>query len=194
MNHENSTKYSIGDRVAMATPSWGIGLIEDEMVHDVDGQETQGWKISLRHGKIFLPFESANSGMRPLVSKEKALQLLTVLRDRNAAKDSRTSKERYEAFETSIVSMNADEMARILRDFYNLSGPFGTGDRKMIYELEEMLFKEISLVTGLPEGALEAEMSDYRDLTPAVSNKVSAEKPRTSWLDKIKNRLFKVNQ
>ena len=104
--------------------------------------------------RIMIPTSSSeNVGLRSIVNKKEAIEVLNILKDRAIEIDSQTWNRRYREYMEKIKTGSIFEVAAVLRDLFLLSvdKDLSYGERKMLDTAKGLLVKELSIAQDVEE-------------------------------------------
>jgi CarD family transcriptional regulator len=96
---------------------------------------------------------SEHVGLRSIVNKQEALEVIDILKDRAIEIDSQTWNRRYREYMEKIKTGSIFEVAAVLRDLFLLSADkdLSYGERKMLDTAKSLLVKELSIAQDVEE-------------------------------------------
>ena len=118
-------------------PAHGVGVIKSIETQQVAGIDQKFYVLEILGNsmRIMIPTSSSeNVGLRSIVNKKEALEVLNILRDRAVEIDSQTWNRRYREYMEKIKTGSIFEVAAVLRDLFLLSvdKDLSYGERKML--------------------------------------------------------------
>jgi CarD family transcriptional regulator len=137
-------------------PAHGVGVIraiEKQQVAGID-QTFYVLEIIGNSMRIMIPTSSSeNVGLRSIVNKKEASEVLNILRDRAIEVDSQTWNRRYREYMEKIKTGSIFEVAAVLRDLFLLSvdKDLSYGERKMLDTAKGLLVRELSIAQNVEE-------------------------------------------
>jgi len=137
-------------------PAHGVGVIraiETQQVAGID-QTLYVLEIIGNSMRIMIPTSSSeNVGLRSIVNKKEASEVLNILRDRAIEVDSQTWNRRYREYMEKIKTGSIFEVAAVLRDLFLLSvdKDLSYGERKMLDTAKGLLVRELSIAQNVEE-------------------------------------------
>lgn len=111
--------------------------------------------------KLFIPADSGNIGLRPVMTKESALELVAQMRDMEpiAVKN---EKEREKVFKEIIHNGNCKDISRIIKSLYlRKKARLAEGkkavsmDEKYLFMAREQLYGELAVSLGIEKNGVE---------------------------------------
>lgn len=144
-------------------PGHGVAKIESIETTEILGTKQTVIKLLILEtgSKIFLPEDKATAnGMRAIISKEEADQVMQILKMRDIKIDNQTWNRRYREYSEKIKTGSVFEIAEVLRDLFILKvdKELSFGERKMLDTAKSLLMKELSLATNKDENQQEEEV------------------------------------
>ena len=141
-------QFKIGDHAVY--PGHGVGRIDKIEVKEILGTKHEFYSlIILETGmKVMIPAANIKSvGLRPLMSKEEAAQVVQILKEKNVKIDTQTWNRRYREYTDKINTGSVVEIAAVIRDLYLLKvdKELSSGEKTMLSKAKGYLIKELSL-------------------------------------------------
>jgi CarD family transcriptional regulator len=99
-------------------------------------------------------------GLRPIISKTEAEEVIGILKQTNVKIDNQTWNRRYREYMEKIKTGGVREIAEVLRDLFLLKvdKELSFGERKMLDTARSLLIKELILATGRDQLEQEGEV------------------------------------
>lgn len=140
-------------------PAHGVGVIRSIESQKVAGVNQTFYVLEILGNsmRIMIPTaSSAHVGLRSIVNKKQASEVLDILRDRAIAIDSQTWNRRYREYMEKIKTGSIFEVAAVLRDLFLLSADkdLSYGERKMLDTAKGLLVKELSIAQEMEEDTI----------------------------------------
>ncbi|MEJ2137249.1 MAG: CarD family transcriptional regulator [Desulfofustis sp.] len=137
-------------------PAHGVGVIKSIETQQVAGVDQKFYVLEILGNsmRIMIPTSSSeNVGLRSIVNKKEALEVLNILKDRAIEIDSQTWNRRYREYMEKIKTGSIFEVAAVLRDLFLLSvdKDLSYGERKMLDTAKGLLVKELSIAQDVEE-------------------------------------------
>ncbi|MBT8328748.1 MAG: CarD family transcriptional regulator [Desulfofustis sp.] len=137
-------------------PAHGVGVIKKIETQQVAGVDQTFYVLEILGNsmRIMIPTTSSeNVGLRSIVNKKEASEVLNILRDRAIEIDSQTWNRRYREYMEKIKTGSIFEVAAVLRDLFLLSvdKDLSYGERKMLDTAKGLLVKELSIAQDVEE-------------------------------------------
>lgn len=156
------TSFNVGDNAVY--PGHGVGQVTAIETKEILGSKQTFYTIQIVESgmKIMVPRNNAKSvGLRPIISKGEAAQVLDILRDTDVKVDNQTWNRRYREYMEKIKTGSVFEIAEVLRDLFVLKvdKELSFGERKMLDTARGLLLKELSLATSTDELRREGEIA-----------------------------------
>lgn len=142
------TQFKVGDHAVY--PGHGVGRIDKIEVKEILGSKHEFFSVVILETgmKVMIPAANIKSvGLRPLISKEEAINVVTILKDKNVKIDTQTWNRRYREYMDKIKTGSVIEIAGVLRDLYVLKvdKDLSAGEKKMLETAKALLLKELNL-------------------------------------------------
>lgn len=162
--------FNVGDNAVY--PGHGVGKVMAIEVKEIFGKKHEFYSIQiLENGmKIMIPKDNvASVGLRPIISREEAAKVISILRETNVKIDNQTWNRRYREYMEKIKTGSVFEIAEVLRDLFLLKvdKELSFGERKMLDTARGLLLKELSLATSREELAGQDEVAAIFGLNQA---------------------------
>lgn len=146
--------FNVGDNAVY--PGHGVGVVRAIEVKEIFGKRHEFYSIQiLENGmKIMIPKDNVLSvGLRPIISRDEAAKVISILRETNVKIDNQTWNRRYREYMEKIKTGSVFEIAEVLRDLFLLKvdKELSFGERKMLDTARGLLLKELSLATSREE-------------------------------------------
>lgn len=144
-------------------PAHGVGVIKSIETQQVAGIDQSFYVLEILGNsmRIMIPTSSSeNVGLRSIVNKKEALEVLDILRDREIEIDSQTWNRRYREYMEKIKTGSIFEVAAVLRDLFLLSvdKDLSYGERKMLDTAKGLLVKELSIAQNVEEDKISSKI------------------------------------
>jgi len=144
-------------------PAHGVGVIKSIETQQVAGIDQKFYVLEILGNsmRIMIPTSSSeNVGLRSIVNKKEALEVLDILRDREIEIDSQTWNRRYREYMEKIKTGSIFEVAAVLRDLFLLSvdKDLSYGERKMLDTAKGLLVKELSIAQNVEEDRISSKI------------------------------------
>ncbi len=141
-------QFKVGDHAVY--PGHGVGRISSIEYKEILGTKHEFYSVLIIETgmKIMIPAANIKSvGLRPLISKEEAMKVVTILKDKNVKIDTQTWNRRYRDYMEKIKTGSVFEIAEVLRDLYVLKvdKELSFGEKKMLDTAKNLLLKELNL-------------------------------------------------
>jgi len=146
-------------------PAHGVGVIRSIETQQVAGIDQKFYVLEILGNsmRIMIPTSSSeNVGLRSIVNKKEALEVLNILRDREVEIDSQTWNRRYREYMEKIKTGSIFEVAAVLRDLFLLSvdKDLSYGERKMLDTAKGLLVKELSIAQDVEEDKISQKIEN----------------------------------
>lgn len=144
-------------------PGHGVGRVVSIETKEIVGKSQTFYTIQIAESgmKIMVPKDNVKSvGLRPIISKKEADDVLKILKKTNVKIDNQTWNRRYREYMEKIKTGSVFEIAEVLRDLFLLKvdKELSFGERKMLDTARTLLIKELALATEAEEKNMEAEV------------------------------------
>jgi CarD family transcriptional regulator len=154
--------FNVGDNAVY--PGHGVGKVTAIESKEIFGKKHEFYSIQiLENGmKIMIPKDNvASVGLRPIISRDEAAKVISILRETNVKIDNQTWNRRYREYMEKIKTGSVFEIAEVLRDLFLLKvdKELSFGERKMLDTARGLLLKELSLATSREELAGQDEVA-----------------------------------
>ncbi len=146
-------------------PAHGVGVIKSIETQQVAGIDQTFYVLEILGNsmRIMIPTSSSeNVGLRSIVNKKEALEVLNILKDRAVEIDSQTWNRRYREYMEKIKTGSIFEVAAVLRDLFLLSvdKDLSYGERKMLDTAKGLLVKELSIAQNVEEDKISTKIEN----------------------------------
>ncbi len=146
-------------------PAHGVGVIKSIETQQVAGVDQTFYVLEILGNsmRIMIPTSSSeNVGLRSIVNKKEAIEVLNILKDRAIEIDSQTWNRRYREYMEKIKTGSIFEVAAVLRDLFLLSvdKDLSYGERKMLDTAKGLLVKELSIAQDVEEDKISKKIEN----------------------------------
>jgi CarD family transcriptional regulator len=146
-------------------PAHGVGVIKKIETQQVAGVDQTFYVLEILGNsmRIMIPTSSSeNVGLRSIVNKKEATEVLNILKDRAIEIDSQTWNRRYREYMEKIKTGSIFEVAAVLRDLFLLSvdKDLSYGERKMLDTAKGLLVKELSIAQDVEEDKISRKIEN----------------------------------
>ena len=146
-------------------PAHGVGVIKSIESQEIGGIDQTFYVLEIigNSMRIMIPTTSSDSvGLRSIVNKKQALEVLNILRDRDIEVDSQTWNRRYREYMEKIKTGSIFEVAAVLRDLFLLSADkdLSYGERKMLDTAKSLLVRELSIAQEVEEDKISRKIEN----------------------------------
>ncbi len=160
---EESLAFCIGDKAYY--PVHGVAEVTGDEKRDIGGHEIPVYVLKIVESglKIIVPKSNAESvGLRNLIDSEEIVEIFTILRSQEVARDSQTWNRRHREYMEKIKTGSAFEIAEVLRDLCILrkSKDLSFGEKRMLETARALLVKEIAQSKDSPETEVNTEIEN----------------------------------
>ena len=145
---QSKVEFKVGDHAVY--PGHGVGKIHSIEIKEIMGAQHQFYSVQILETgmKIMIPAANIQKiGLRPLISKEEAVRVVKILKDKDVKIDTQTWNRRYRDYMEKIKTGSVFEIAEVLRDLYVLKvdKELSFGEKKMLDTAKNLLLKELNL-------------------------------------------------
>ncbi len=144
-------------------PAHGVGEITEIQTKMVAGRERTFYVLKIIENgmKIMVPTETAaGTGMRPIISKTEANEVVTILKSTQVAVKTQPWNRRYREYMDMLKSGSPKEVAKVLRDLNRLKGDkdLSFGERRLLDTARSLLVAELALALNKKESEIETQI------------------------------------
>jgi CarD family transcriptional regulator len=148
------TQFKVGDHAVY--PGHGVGRIDKIEVKEILDSKHEFYSVVILETgmKVMIPAANIKSvGLRPLISKEEAINVVEILKNKNVKVDTQTWNRRYREYMDKIKTGSVIEIAGVLRDLYVLKvdKDLSAGEKKMLETAKALLLKELNLAPDVQD-------------------------------------------
>ena len=153
--------YKVGDKAVY--PAHGVAEVIDIQTKNLGGRERSFFilKVIENGMKIMVPVDTAQaSGLRPIISKKEAREVMDILRSDEVAVKSQPWNRRYREYMEMLKSGSPFEVAKVLRDLFRLKGDkdLSFGERRLLDTAKALLVAELALALKTKEASIESDL------------------------------------
>ena len=153
--------FQVGDKVVH--PMHGAGVIDSIVQRKVAGQVQEYYLLKLSVGSMVVMVPTDNTGeigMRPIVSGQKAEELMSAMEDIEVDMTQNWNR-RYRENLVRLKSGDLLEVARVIKGLTIRDQKRGlsTGERKMLHSAKQILISEIVLSKSVSYESVEEELN-----------------------------------
>jgi len=146
-------------------PAHGVGVIRAIESQQVAGINQTFYVLEILGNSMRIMIPTASSehvGLRSIVNKKEALEVIDILKDRAIEIDSQTWNRRYREYMEKIKTGSIFEVAAVLRDLFLLSADkdLSYGERKMLDTAKSLLVKELSIAQDVEEDKISRKIEN----------------------------------
>lgn len=143
--------FSAGDKILY--PMHGAGIVHKIETRDILGERRQYYilKLPFNDMDVMIPVDnSAEIGIRPIISKEKIKEVLVVLGGKSTPMPSNWNKRQRENL-ARLKSGDIFEAAGVVRNLirYDRRKGLSAGEKRMLANARQILESEIIMVLGI---------------------------------------------
>lgn len=159
-----NSEFAIGDSAVY--PGHGVGVVVAIESKEIMGAKADFYIIEIQETgmRVMVPKRNAASvGLRPVITRDEAVDVITILKDRAAVKtDHQTWNRRYREYMEKIKTGSIYEIAEVLRDLYwiKTEKELSFGEKNMLDNARKLLIKELNLAFQRNELSDISEMQD----------------------------------
>lgn len=156
--------FKIGDSAVY--PGHGVGIVVAIESKEIMGARADFYIVEIQETgmRAMVPKRNAaHIGLRPVISKEEAQDVINILKDRASVKaDHQTWNRRYREYTEKIKTGSIYEIAEVLRDLYWIKSEkeLSFGEKDMLNNARKLLIKELNLAFQKGELVSINEMQD----------------------------------
>lgn len=148
------TQFKVGDHAVY--PGHGVGRIDKIEIKEILNSKHEFYSVVILETgmKVMIPAANIKSvGLRPLISKEEAILVVSILKNKNVKIDTQTWNRRYREYMDKIKTGSVLEIAGVLRDLYVLKvdKDLSAGEKKMLETAKSLLLKELNLAPDVKD-------------------------------------------
>lgn len=148
------SQFKVGDHAVY--PGHGVGRIDKIEVKEILGTKHEFYSLHILETglRVMIPATNIKSvGLRPLLSRDEAVQVVAILKDKNIKVDTQTWNRRYREYMEKINTGSVFEIAAVLRDLYVLKvdKELSFGEKSMLEKAKARLLKELHLAPEVKE-------------------------------------------
>ena len=153
--------FKVGDYAVY--PGHGVSKVTAIETKEIMGGKHSFYSLQLLETglKIMVPqLNVMTVGLRPLISQDEALKVISILKIKEVKIDNQTWNRRYREYMEKIKTGSVYEIAEVLRDLFLLKvdKELSFGERKMLDTARNLLLKELRLATDEVELLKEDEV------------------------------------
>lgn len=136
-------QFNIGDNAVYAGS--GVGRIIAIETKELCGIKQTFYRFQLFNSNVsaLVPVNSSESKLRPIISKDEANRVVSIVRRKDIKIDKQTWNRRYREYMEKIKTGSVYEIAEVFRDLYLLRGEkeLSHGEKKMLELARGYLFR-----------------------------------------------------
>ena len=157
-----ATTFNVGENAVY--PGHGVGRVMAIETKEILGHKKVFYCVQILESgmKIMIPRDNVESvGLRPIISKTEAGEVIKILRQTNVRIDNQTWNRRYREYMEKIKTGSVYEIAQVLRDLFLLKvekEQLSFGEGKMLDTARGLLLKELTLATSAEDLSAEADV------------------------------------
>ena len=141
------TEFKVGQNAVY--PGHGVGKVVSIEIKDILGKPCHFYTIEILESgtKIMVPKEKVEVvGLRPIMSKEEAQQVISILKNNKSKIDHQVWNRRYRAYMEKIKKGSVKEVAEVLRDLFYLktNKDLSFSERKIFDTARSLLKNELT--------------------------------------------------
>lgn len=148
------SQFKVGDHAVY--PGHGVGRIDKIEVKEILGTKHEFYSLQILETglRVMIPAANIKSvGLRPLLSRDEAVRVVEILKEKNIKVDTQTWNRRYREYMEKINTGSVFEIAAVLRDLYVLKvdKELSFGEKSMLEKAKARLLKELHLAPEVKE-------------------------------------------
>lgn len=160
--------FKVGDK--SVHPHHGVGEVTAIENREIAGHRKLFYtlKIASTGTKVMVATDAAaRLGLRKVVSRKQAKEVIAVLRDKEIAVTSQPWNRRYREYTEMLNSGSLHEVAKVLRDLCVLRGDkeLSFGERGLLDKAKNLVVTELAIARRCKEQRIENEIDDILGLT-----------------------------
>ncbi len=156
-------QFNVGDNAVYAGS--GVGRIIAIETKELCGIKQTFYRFQLFNSNVsaLVPVNSPESKLRPIITKDEADRVVSIVRRKDIKIDKQTWNRRYREYMEKIKTGSVYEIAEVFRDLYLLRGEkeLSHGEKKMLELARGYLFRELQLSIGETQLKTEEDMVRY---------------------------------
>lgn len=154
-------KYKVGDKAVH--PAHGVGEITAIEDRQIAGYDKQFYILKIADSGmiVMIPTDSAErSGLRDIISKRDAEQVLAVMKKKEYAVTSQPWNRRFREYTEMMKSGKLVEVAKVLRDLSLLrqEKELSFGEKRLLEQARALIVKELALAQRQKEDRVGAAL------------------------------------
>src|SRR5215510_1270785 len=158
---QSETSFQVGDMAVH--PAHGVGEVAGIEKQDLGGSVNVFYILKIDDSglKVMIPVTAiAQVGLRRVMSKKEADNVLRILRAPEVAVDLQPWNRRFRVYTEMLKSSSPYEIAKVLRDMYRLKfdKDFSFCERRLLDQAKSLLLRELALAKQVKQGAMEREI------------------------------------
>jgi CarD family transcriptional regulator len=159
---EEQISFQVGDMAVH--PAHGVGEVTGIDKRDLGGSVNVFYVLKIVDSglKVMVPVTAtAQVGLRRVMSKKEADNVLRILRAPEVAVDLQPWNRRFRAYTEMLKSGSPYEIAKVLRDMYRLKfdKDLSFGERRLLDQAKSLLLKELALAKQVKQSVMEGEIT-----------------------------------
>lgn len=158
--------FKVGDNAVY--PGHGVGQVTSIEEKEIFGTKQQFYSVKIIESgmKVMVPANNIKSvGLRPIINRDDAGKVITILKQKNTKIDNQTWNRRYREYMEKIKTGSVFEIAEVLRDLFSLRGEkdLSFGEKNLLEQAKGLLWKELKL-------AIDEETLKSKEVTDIFGN------------------------
>lgn len=145
-----SEVFKVGDNAVYAGS--GVGRIISIEAKELCGIKQTFYRFQLFNSNVeaLVPIHNPESKLRPIISKDDAQKVISIVQQKDVKIDKQTWNRRYREYMEKIKTGSLYEIAEVFRDLYLLRGEkeLSHGEKKMMELARGYLFRELQICMG----------------------------------------------
>jgi len=169
MNEIRDNQFKVGDNAVYAGS--GVGRITAVETKELCGIKQTFYRFQLYNSNVsaLVPIQNPEAKLRPIITKEEADRVVSIVRRKDVKIDKQTWNRRYREYMEKIKTGSVFEIAEVFRDLYILRNEkeLSHGEKKMLELARGYLFRELQLSIGEESLRNEDDMVRYVEAKPS---------------------------
>ncbi|MGE0787744.1 MAG: CarD family transcriptional regulator [Sandaracinaceae bacterium] len=160
--------FKVGDK--SVHPHHGVGEVTAIEGREIAGQRKVFYTLHIASTgtKVMVATDAAQRlGLRKVVSRKQAKEVIDVLRDKTIAVTSQPWNRRYREYTEMLNSGSLHEVAKVLRDLslIRTDKDLSFGERGLLDKAKNLIVTELAIARRCKEQRIESEIDDILGLT-----------------------------
>ncbi len=157
-------QFDVGD--VAVYPGHGVGRVTAIETIEMLGMKQNFYVINMLETgcNVKIPKDNVRSvGLRPIISRDQAREVLTILKEKSVKLDRQTWNRRHREYMVKINTGSVFEIAEVLRDLFLMKvdkQSLSDGEKRMLEKARKRLLKELTLASSEAELFQEEELRE----------------------------------